>query len=251
MAEVEQKGDGGRDAPSATGPLARRRPLTLEDLGIGSQGAYRKLPLKRPPPNTAERRLNTALRQGMATRDRLRGIGAHGAVMAALRSAALNAGLPKAGEARMLVVLDGTGRVSLVDVLASNSAQGPWLRVARRARSALEAKRLPIPRGASGLELEIRVVTRTQLPSGADPGLEVNIGGIPVKEGEGKRSGSIELLRPHFRVGRVKLPGSDRNTELPTIELGLTLFGTNVDPADIGAEASRVVHTEVVRHKVL
>ena len=59
------------------------------------------------------------------------------------------------------------------------------------------------------------------------------------------------MLKPRLRIGKFKLPGSDRNTELPTIEFGLDVLNIAVDPADIGAKASRVVHAEVLRQKVL
>ena len=49
-------------------------------------------------------------------------MGAHGAVLVALKDSALTAGLPKAGEARLLAIVDSSGRVSLLEVLEYGSS---------------------------------------------------------------------------------------------------------------------------------
>lgn len=224
---------------------------SLEALGIGSPRAYSSMPFSRPQPKSAEQRLNRSLAQGVVARDRLRGIGSHGAIISALESSARTSALPTEGQALFLAVIDGGGRLRVLDVLETNGARDSWERLARTASAGLGARRFSVPSGTNGLELTIRIVTRTQLPSGADPGLGVSALGIPLKRGKGKKSPSIDILKPRFKVGSLKLPGHAPDDEIPTVEVGVDVLNIGVDPADIGASTSRVLRAEVVRERVL
>jgi hypothetical protein len=69
-----------------------------------------------------------------------------------------------------------------------------------------------------------------ELPSGADPGLEVRALGLPIKRGQGERSARIDILNPL------------------TLAAPLSVLG---DPADIGATARRMVRAHVVSEELL
>jgi hypothetical protein len=248
-------GPSGAEAPRLAAAGAARatgqHPLSLESLGIGTSRPYLLTPESRPEPMTAQQRLDQSLAQGLVARDRLRGMGPHGAVLTALEQSSRVSGLPTQGEASFLVVLDAEGHLTLLDVVASNGPREPWARAARGARARLRGTRLRVPQGSRGLELEIRVTTRHQLPSGADPGVGYSVAGIPIKKGGGKHSGSVDILKPHLGIGKYKVPAHGTEVEVPTLEIGINPLEVNVDPADIGAEASRVVRAQVVREKVL
>jgi hypothetical protein len=80
-----------------------------------------------------------------------------------------------------------------------------------------------------------------QLPSGADPGLAVDLFGVPIKKGDGDKSTNVSLFSP--KLQEVVIPGSDGVTMLvPT----LSILGVGGDVADIGRVARRLVTAYLV-----
>jgi hypothetical protein len=100
---------------------------------------------------------------------------------------------------------------------------------------------LRVPAHSGGVSFQLRVVSRVQLPSGADPGLAIDLFGVPVKKGDGDRSSKISLLSPMLK--EVTIPNSGGGTMLmPTIAI---IAGAG-DLADIGSVARRLVTAYLV-----
>jgi hypothetical protein len=77
--------------------------------------------------------------------------------------------------------------------------------------------------GGHGYRFVLAVDSRNQLPSGADPGVDISAFGLPLKKGSGARSHGVRLLDP--------TTGS--------------LLGGSMDLSDIGQVARRVVHAHL------
>ncbi|MEZ4222710.1 MAG: hypothetical protein R3B13_17340 [Polyangiaceae bacterium] len=247
--------------PTAHAVESSGQSLSLAQLGL-EPGSNVALPRRNPRMGSkrsgrvldAEARLSRSLAEGAATRDLNLGLGSHGAILSSLESTTLGASTPAAGTALFVARVDSSGKLTFLDVVESNGATAGWADVARRTRAMLSARRLRVPAGGRGVELKIRVRSRVQMPSGADPGLEVRALGIPLKRGEGKRSARIEILTPHVDAKMIEVPnpGNPSETlELPSLQLGLGVFGMFGDPSDIGAERQRMVSAVVESQRAL
>jgi hypothetical protein len=143
--------------------------------------------------------------------------------------------------ALLRVRTDAAGKVTLVDVLAADRDHAEWGRIAAQLVKALAGKHLRVPAHSGGVSFQLRVVSRVQLPSGADPGLAVDLFGIPVKQGEGDRSSKLSLFSPTLQ--EYVISGSDGATvRVPS----LSIFGMAGDVADIGRVARRLVTAYLV-----
>jgi hypothetical protein len=191
------------------------------------------------------------MQQSVVEHDSVVGLGPQGPVLAALRREARASLAPVNSHAVVLATLSSSGALDLRLISASRNFAA-WGQVAERARAALRKTALPLPAGARGLELEIRIDSRAQLPSGADPGLAVDLLSIPLREGKGKRSSRISLLEPKLELTEeeVRMPGGD-TVKLPRLRFGINVLGIGGDPADLGAKARRVVNVRVQRQRVL
>ena len=266
-------------APAADGPVRGPRAaprLSLEQLGVGNgslfwtppgpaerdQGATltpepagavaeRKRRLAERKRRLAERKLQLSMQQATVVRDGELGLGPEGPILVALRQQASASLAPNNGQALFLATVDSAGAVRL-RLLEANGGLAQWQAVAERAAAALAGRLLELPLDTRGLELEIRVASRVQLPSGRDPGLAVDLLGQRLKEGQGKNSSSISLLEPTLKVEEQEVPMPSGDTiELPKFAIGLNLLGLNFDPVDIGAKSARLVHVQVVRRRAL
>jgi hypothetical protein len=95
---------------------------------------------------------------------------------------------------------------------------------------------------------------RRELPSGADPGIEVNVLGIPLKRGAGKRSNRLSILEPIFKLEMIDVPdpgGSGGTIKLPSLTATIVPFSGFGDLSDLGASPRRLVHAHVVDQDVL
>jgi hypothetical protein len=171
--------------------------------------------------------------------------------VSALETASFSAATPERGSALFVARIE-RDRV-WIQVLEATEDRAAWQAAALRAMRALRGRKLRLPAGARAVEVTIRVTSNVELPSGADPGLEVRALGIPVKKGAGKKSARLEILTPHVDVGTTKIPnpGGGDPIELPTLELGLGVLGLHGDPSDIGATARRMVHARVESQKLV
>lgn len=226
--------------------------LSLAQLGIGTPGAV-------PVESSAilrdserrlsqSRKLERSLRQD-ATDEALQvGLGPAGPILTELERMVYSSPIADNGWATIRARLLDGGVIEM-ELLGSSSDRERWSQLVDTARKHLLHKKLVPPQGSRGLDLELRVDSRVQMPSGADPGLDIRLFGLSLKKGEGKRSSKLELLSqlPRFEADEGPLP----NGEQKSPRIVLDLFKGGIDPADIGAGRRRVVRARVTRQTVL
>lgn len=217
--------------PPSTAPSAAAPHLSLSALGVDGNNPF----LDRPEPGAAraakaarlKRRLDRSLAQGLVNRDVELGLGSSGPVLRALEAATYASAAPVNGSASFILVIDSEGKL-VSGVLANASGdREAWARVARQAVQALAQRKLKVPRGKS-VQLSVEVTSHLELPSGADPDVELSFQGAPLKKGGGPRSTKLDITLFPF----------------PTA----TVYG---DPADIGARPRRMVRAHVVSEELM
>jgi hypothetical protein len=224
-------GDGVGEPSPAEAKVAAAPHLSLAALGVDGQNPF----LDRGDPAAAraakatrvKRRLDQALVQGMTNSDVALGRGSGGPVLRAFEAAVYASTAPLNGSASFVLVIDSEGK--LVSSVLGNASgdREAWVRVARQTAQALAQRKLQVPRGKS-VQLAIEVTSHLELPSGADPGLELSAQGIPLKKGGGPRSTKLDISIFPFPAA--------------------TVYG---DPADLGARPRRMVHAHVVSEELL
>lgn len=246
LEDAEGEGEGEAE-PAEPG----RPTLTPEQLGLGDSRLF----WDRRPPKTesrtarAQKRLRRALSTEIARQDQRRGLGPEGPVLTRLEREARAALTAPNSTALLRVVTDRTGRVvSLTVVEATSAHRRDWDEVAKRTLLALAKTELRT-QSPHGVSFDVRVVGRVELPSGADPGVNVNAGGVPLVKGKGSRSTSVDILG--------LTDGEWFGTELPPPSAGDPLnlpglankraAGVTGDLADLGQTARRMVRAYVER----
>jgi hypothetical protein len=221
--------------------------LSLDQLGVG------KNPFLTPPPavSAAEqraalgRRIDHVLRDGLAQHDQQLGLGPEGPAVAKVTELVMQSATRPNTSALLSLRTDASGQVVHVEVAEASGDTEGWNSIARELLQGLRGKKLRVPGGTGGVTMQLRVDSRVQLPSGADPGLAIDLFGQDIKKGEGDRSTRISLLKPKIVLETVQL-GDDPRTRVPVVGLSLTLISVMGDPTDIGAAARRVVHAHLV-----
>jgi hypothetical protein len=228
----EVEGPAGDEAPSAA-PSAAGPRLSLAQLGVGNENPF----FDRGDPAVAraekaarvKRRLDRALAQGLVDQDTARGRGAGSPVLRSLQAAVYASTAPLNGQASFIFVIDSEGKLLSTSLGEASGDREAWSRVARQTALALAQRKLTVPKGKS-VRLTVAVSSHLELPSGADPGVEVDVLGLPVKKGGGPRAAKVDLLNPRSPLAPLSLLG---------------------DPADIGQNARRMVHAHVVSEELL
>ncbi len=241
-------------AASAPGRPGRSAPrLGLDQLGVGADN-----PLLRAPAGPAPRAhagnvapgIARSLAEGAAQREASIGLGPQGPVIGALEAIATAAPGPMNGRAVFAATIDSSGKLLGIDVVDVGEQHAAWLAVARRAESSLAKRKLRKPAGGRAVRLTIEVVAREQLPSGADPGFAVDLAGIPLKKGKGKRSARLSIL-PLPKPGVVHVETPDGVYDMPWVTAPIPGIGLSGDLADIGAKSRRMVHAHLLSTSVL
>lgn len=220
----------GTDATPDTSQLGPR--LSLTDLGVGDRNPFvvqTPAQKKADKARAVKKRLDRALAQGLLDHDSKQGRGAGGPVMRILEALTYASSAPSNGNASFTFVIDADGKVVSGTLGATSTDREAWERVARQAVSDLANHKLQVPKGKS-VRLTVQVVSRLEMPSGADPGVEVRTFGIPVKRGDGPRSTRVDILNPLNPLAPLSLLG---------------------DPADVGAKPRRMVRAHVTSEELL
>jgi hypothetical protein len=142
------------------------------------------------------------------------------------------------------------GEVTGLELADTEGDRPGWADARRIALEALRGKKLRLPAGTGRAVMRIEVVSTWKLPSGHDPGTELTLFHIPVTKGEGKQATKVSVLDPipQLRVDQLEVaPG----VKVPIVSLSLNLFSLQGDPANIGANPRRVIHTRLLDSQVL
>jgi hypothetical protein len=237
------------ETPAEPPAAAGAKHLSLDQLAVGpGHNPFLAPSAQRPSSARAlGRRLDHVLRSGLAEHDRQLGLGPEGPAIAAITDLVMQSTTAPNTEASLVLRTDGAGETIYVEVTEASGDTAAWNTIAQSLLRALHGKKLRVPHGSGGVTMQLRVVSRVQLPSGADPGLAIDLFGKEIKAGAGDRSTRIELLTPKIIVQQVPIAGSDDpRATIPVIGLGLTIFGVMGDPVDIASTARRVVHARLV-----
>jgi len=220
------------DAPSTASPGAAPH-LSLAALGVDGQNPF----LERADPAAvqaakiarAKRRLDNSLAQGLMNRDVASGRGAGSPVVRSLEAAVYASTVPLNGSALFTLLIDSDGKLLSNTLGATSGDRESWARVARQTAQSLATRKLTVPKGRS-VRLTVEVTSHLELPSGRDPGLELDAFGIPIKKGDGPRSTKLDILNPIHPLSTIAL---------------------DADPADMAAHPRRMVHAHVVSEELL
>ena len=128
-----------------------------------------------PTPAEAKRVVEKSMKDAMRAQDVAAGLGPEGPVLRALQDATYGGLAPEQGTAVFLAVVDASGSVLDLRLIASNGAEAGWSDTRERAMQALKGKK-PSLRGGGAAELRIAVVSDVRLPSGNTPGAPVRPG---------------------------------------------------------------------------
>jgi hypothetical protein len=226
--------------------------LSMEQLGIGRLGAVPREAsdmLRDSERRLAQsRKLERSLQQGAADDAIQIGLGPTGPFLSELEQLVQSSEISSNGWATIHARLLDGGVVEM-ELLGSSSDRERWSKLLATATQHLAKKQLAPPKGSRGLDLELRVESRVQMPSGADPGMAVRLFGLPLKKGEGKKSSKLEILSslPRYEEDEGPTPSGERKNPRIVIDVGQLVF----DPADIGAKRRRMVQARVTRQTVL
>ncbi len=229
-------------SPNADGPGPQ---LSLGQLGIGRENNPFLEPRALPPSaqRAASQRLQSSLKNELARHDQRLGLGPEGPAVAAVKALVLASPTVNTS-ATLRFRTDAAGLTVAVEVLDASSANDEWQRIAEQLWRALADKKLRILTQSGGVSMDLRVVSRVQLPSGADPGFAIELFGQTLKEGGGDKSARLSLLTPKVTIAEVEVPYTDgQHTMLvPTLSLG----GLSGDIGDVGRVAQRIVTAYLV-----
>lgn len=190
-------------------------------------------------------RLRHSLRSGLAAHDQQLGLGPEGPAVASVKGIVLASATTPNTNAVLRLRTDAEGRTVHVEVVEASNESDGWRRIAAELERALAGKRLRVPPGTGGVSMLLRVASRVQLPSGADPGLAVELFGLTIKKGDGDRSAKIKILTPEIDIQETEIPGSDGRA-VPVVRASFAIIAGSGDLVDIGATARRIVTAYLV-----
>jgi hypothetical protein len=238
------RGQGGR---SHLGP---HRSVLGDDFGL----AYALSRQEKAPSKTeqAADNLRRSMQQEQADHERKLGLNVPAPLILAIEGAAREVAIPTNSVAVFTANIDGSGQLLGLEYTGSNHASPQWGKLTRRVEQMLRGRKLPIARNVKGVDLKLRLVARAQLPSGSDPGLGVDLMGIPVKKGQGKRSPKITILDPKPVMLELDIPGTngEEKVKVPIPAVVVSVLSVAADPADIGAPVRHMIRVEVLDEKV-
>jgi hypothetical protein len=200
----------------------------------------------------SERRLEKNLAESAMRRDYQRSVGIEGPVVVALNQNAYGLAPPRS-KAVVSVVVESNGRVSAVEVLEVNEGMDRWRQVTSKVLSTLRTKTLRVPPGQR-VEMVFEVESKVLMPSGRLPQRGVSVLGVPLGGNDDTHEPMVKLLHPEFGVDKVPMPkpgNPDEDIEVPTLRMGMSVLSVNADPSDWAAHARQVVHSKLIRQRLL
>ncbi|HVW29103.1 MAG TPA: hypothetical protein VHC69_27245 [Polyangiaceae bacterium] len=222
--------------------------LGMKDIGAGEAAAAPPAASSEAPDRTrvAEQRLRQYLVGGMLAHDRATGASRNGAVVTALKDAAMLIASPVNGQAEFVAVIDATGLVTALRPTRVSSNAEDWRNVAARALKALAKKRLHVPAGAAGLEVRLALSSKIQLPSGSSS--VATLHQVPLVSEDGTRLSRLELPKESEKLPDANDPGA---LGTPMLRQPIPGGGLDGDLADIGGVGRRIVHVTITDERPL
>jgi hypothetical protein len=220
----------------------------MKGLGDGAAEAPPPAAPKEAPDRThvAEQRLKDYLVGGMLAHDRAAGASRNGAVVTALRDAAMLVASPVNGEAEFVATIDATGLVTTLRTTRATGSAADWRNVAAHALKALSKRRLRVPAGAAGLEVRLALSSKVQLPSGSSS--MATLHQVPLLNEDGTRLSRLELPKESNKLPDATDPGA---LGTPMMRQPIPGGGLDGDLADIGARGRRIVHVTITDERPL
>lgn len=222
--------------------------LGMKDIGAGEPAPAPPAASSEAPDRTrvAEQRLRQYFIGGMLAHDRATGASRNGAVVAALKDAAMLVASPVNGQAEFVAIVDATGLVTALRPTRVSSNAEDWRNVAARALKALAKKRLHVPAGAAGLEVRLALSSRIQLPSGSSS--VTTLHQVPLLSEDGTRLSRLELPKESEKLPDANDPGA---LGTPMLRQPVPVGGLDEDLADIGGARRRIVHVTITDERPL
>jgi hypothetical protein len=237
--------------------------LSNDALGIGPhnpfitphpEGSFSALPSERRADNVAPG-VQQSLRDAVHEHDHDVGLDLGGPVVTLAEDLTRSSTTPVNSNARFEVACDAAGQVTSVTLLEASEAWGDWDKLGLALADALRSRPLRVPAGTGGVAFTLEVTSRVQMPSGFDPGVEVNVFNIPFKKApvDQKHPRKLEVLKIEPKIEEVPAdPSRSAPTKLPQYRIQLVkIFGLAFDVSDIGAHPLRIVHARIIREKTL
>jgi len=251
------------EAPASTTPSVEPRPsppsVSLAQLGIDGPNRFVEAPggASTWTIHEAEDGVRRSIAESLLKHDRAVGLGAEGPAIAAIEETVVASTASVNGRAVLSLVADALGVVTGVSCIDGDHAH--WYGIAADIAKALAKKRLRGVPGGRGVEMRIEVTSREEMPSGRDPGMAINVLGLPVKKGRGPKSAHMDLLavNPKIVIDDTGEEGEGPQAEASPVKFPkahiqlFTLFGLDYDLVDIAAPARRVVHAHVLEEHPL
>lgn len=264
-------------APGAPATALRQGRPSGVDLGLGPAGWTRWMPpsaasgavARSPGAGTEKPRggysTTGGLREALEAHDQELGLGPAGSVLTAARAAAHSEVAPSVGRASFLAVVlrDGTVTVSLE---SCNSERAGWTKVADVMQRELARRPPSIDAGRNGVRISLDVSAEERWPNGADvkgeaPHVALEMPKIQAtdesleemqKQNPVAVTDPSESVLPRLKIN-LKPPGLwlKGRGKVCSYAIGLTPTGLTLsapcDPSNIGAKATRVVTTRIVK----
>lgn len=242
------------DSASAGPPIPPAPRHTLAELGYGTtNGEAIKPYLRVDPIANAQNRLDQNLAQAIIDRDRDRSNGIEGPVTQALHLAAMAVVAPQSSS-KIAIIIGSNGKLADIQVISTNRDARALANLGARLKTLLANQTVRVPNGRA-VEFTYEIKSDVLLPSGRAPGLGVEVLGIPLKEGRADNSSKISILTPKLNFESVSQPDPERNGKVtqtpPQAVVGFTVVGIDGDIVDLGANERQVVHTRLIRQRVL
>jgi hypothetical protein len=222
--------------------------LGMKGVGDAPAQAAPPAPPREAPDRTrvAEQRLKQYLVGGMLAHDRAAGASRNGAVVTALRDAAMLVSSPVNGEAEFVATVDATGLVTALRATRGTGNAADWRNVAARALKVLSKRRLRVPVGAAGLEVRLALSSKVQLPSGSSS--IATLHQVPLLSEDGTRLSRLELPKESNKLPDATDPGA---LGTPMMKQPIPGGGLDGDLADLGATGRRIVHVTITDERPL
>ncbi|HEU4578441.1 MAG TPA: hypothetical protein VFS67_09310 [Polyangiaceae bacterium] len=247
-ADASAEGEGASSDAANPAGAASKQGLSLDALGVGP-GNNPFLARSGRPSGTQRRladQIDHVLRSGLARHDQQLGLGPEGPAVAAVTDLVMQSTSAPNTSALLVLRTDGAGETVHVGLAEASGDTAAWNAIAAELQKALHGKKLRVPAGSGGVTMQLRVESREQLPSGADPGLAIDLFGQEVKSGAGDRATRLQLLTPKIVLEQYQVSSTDPHAKVPVVGVQFALVAVQGDPVDIAAVARRVVHAHLV-----